>query len=241
MKFLVFILFLFINIFFSWILVLFFFFWIMFFFRNLEVVHPLRLFIISSMSRLIIIFFRIKIIIHNKELIPIHNNLVIYSNHKTNFDPFIIASFFPRNISFTPKNELYFGKMGWFLSPLFHFSKCILIQRNNNRETIKNILKGIENIKKKLAVVVFYEGGIKNINSDKIINSLDGSFKIALKSHSDILPISLKGIVNIRGKCWFRKKKIEVFIHESLTFEKIKNNSTREINLQVTNVINSVL
>ncbi|QTX03187.1 1-acyl-sn-glycerol-3-phosphate acyltransferase [Candidatus Phytoplasma luffae] len=231
----------FINLILSWVCVLFFLFIAMWFSKKLKVDHPLRNEIISSFSKLIMNFFRIKVIIHNKELIPLKNKLVIYSNHKTNFDPFIIASIFPRTIAFTPKSELYDSRMGWFLSYCFNASNCIKIKRENNKETVKNIMQGIQNIKNNLGMIIFNEGGIKHKTSDKIINSLDGSFKIILKSEADVLPITLKGSCAMRGKCWFRRKKVEIFIHKALHFEELQNNNTKEINQKVTNIINSVL
>ncbi|WP_341266840.1 lysophospholipid acyltransferase family protein [Candidatus Phytoplasma fraxini] len=225
----------------SWIFILNILFLAMWFSKKLRVDHPFRQKIIGSISRLIIRFFRIKVIVHNKHLIPLDGRLIIYSNHKNNFDPFVIASIFHRTISFTPKDELYRGKIGWFLSYCFNATNCIKITRGNDREVIKNILKSIDNIKKNLAFVIFHEGGVKHIVDDKISHSLDGSFQIALKSQSNILPISLKGSCAMRGKCWFRCKKVEVFIHPIVTPEIYKNKNTQEINKIVTKIINSVL
>ncbi|WP_238055067.1 lysophospholipid acyltransferase family protein [Candidatus Phytoplasma ziziphi] len=231
----------FISIILAWICILFFLFIAMWFSKRFKVDHPFRQKIISSMSKLIIRFFRIKIIVHNKHLIPLQDKLIIYSNHKTNFDPFIIASIFPRTISFTPKDELYRGKMGWLLSYYFNAANCIKITRGNNKETIKNVLKGIDNIKKNMAMVVFHEGGIIHKTSDKIVSSSDGSFKIAVRSQSNILPITLKGSCAMRGKCWFKRKKVDVVIHEPINYENFKNKNTQEINREVTKIINSVL
>ncbi|MEZ0180016.1 1-acyl-sn-glycerol-3-phosphate acyltransferase ['Camptotheca acuminata' phytoplasma] len=235
------ILFFVVSVILAWVYVLFLLFSVMWITRNLKVDHPFRQKIIMSISKLIVRFFRIKIIVHNKELIPLQDKLVIYSNHKTNFDPFIISSIFPRTLAFTPKEELYHGKIGWMLSYFFELINCIQIQRDNDRKTVQNILKGIDNIKEKLAVVIFHEGGIKQKKSDKILNSLDGSFNIALKSEANILPVTLKGACAMRGKCWFRKKKIEVFFHLALPFETFKEKKTKEINTKVTSIINSVL
>lgn len=231
----------FISIIVAWIFILFFLFIAMMLSKRFSVDHPFRQKIISSISKLIIRFFRIKIVVHNKDLIPLQNKLIIYSNHKTNFDPFIIASIFPRTISFTPKDELYRGKIGWLLSYYFNAANCIKIIRGNNKETIKNVLKGINNIEKNMAMVVFHEGGIIHKTSDKIVSSSDGSFKIAVKSQSNILPITLKGACAMRGKCWFKRKKVDVVIHEPINYENFKNKNTQEINREVTQIINSVL
>ncbi|MDV3167003.1 MAG: lysophospholipid acyltransferase family protein [Vigna little leaf phytoplasma] len=203
--------------------------------------HYLKHKVITSISKLIIKFFRIQIKVHNAQLIPKTGRLVIYANHKTNFDPFIIASIFPRTLSFTPKDELYKGIKGFFLSFCFNATDCIKIVRGNNRETVKNCLTMISKIEKNLTFLIFHEGGIITKDTDKITNSLDGSFQISLKSKSNILPITLKGVCDMRGKCWFRKKKVEIFIHSPILFEDLKTYKTQQINQKVTNQINSVL
>ncbi|MFR0367768.1 lysophospholipid acyltransferase family protein [Candidatus Phytoplasma palmae] len=190
---------------------------------------------------MIIRFFRINIKVHNMHLFPKENKLIIYSNHKSHLDAFIIASIVPTVVAFSPKDELYKGFLGFFLSFCFESTSCLKIVRNNVKETIKNIIKASKNIKQGLSMVIFHEGGIKNKKSDFIKESLDGAFRITTMSEAVILPISLKGVCEMRGKCWFRKKKVELFIHHPIYFDQYKKESTKDINTKVTSIINSVL
>jgi 1-acyl-sn-glycerol-3-phosphate acyltransferase len=204
--------------------------------------HPFKRKILSSLSRLIINFFRIKIKFHNINNIPKQGKVVIYSNHKSNLDPFVLASVFPITITFAPKDKLYKGFTGKILGFCFEAADCMKIIRNNNRKTVENINKTIEKIKNNsLSIVIFHEGGIKNKENDKIKNSLEGAFQIAFKSQSSILPVSIKGSCNIKKKFWFRKKKVELFIHNPMKFEYYKNQTTLQINQKVNYIINSCL
>ncbi|TVY12446.1 1-acyl-sn-glycerol-3-phosphate acyltransferase [Candidatus Phytoplasma pini] len=241
MKFLLFFMFFVTSIICTWLIVLLLFSISLLILRSTKIDNITRQKVLSSISKLIIRFFRIKIIIHNKHLIPKKGKLIVYSNHKTNFDPFIIASIFPRTIAFTPKDELYRGFFGWFLGFCFNCCNCIKIVRGNNRKTVENVLKQINNIQNNLVMIIFHEGGIINYNNDRIISSLDGSFKIALKSQASILPISIKGISSMRKKCWFRKKKAEIFIHPHIKFEDYRKQNTKEINNKINKIINNVL
>ncbi|MBP3059476.1 1-acyl-sn-glycerol-3-phosphate acyltransferase [Texas Phoenix palm phytoplasma] len=231
----------FLSIFFSWLIVFLVFFICMFIVKRLRVNHPFKKIVIKSISKLIIRFFRIEIKVHNIHLFPKDNKLIIYSNHKSHLDSFIIASIVPSVIAFSPKDELYKGFLGFFLSFCFEATGCMKIVRNNIKETIKNIIKSSENVKKGLSMVIFHEGGIKNKKNDFIEESLDGAFRITTLSKAVIVPISLKGVSFIRGKCWFRKKKVELFIHSPIYFEQYKKESTKDINKKVTSIINSVL
>ncbi|WP_153368907.1 lysophospholipid acyltransferase family protein [Candidatus Phytoplasma sacchari] len=230
------------NLIITWILVLLLFLICLLIIRIKAHNYNLKKKVLSSFSNLIINFFRIDIKINKKENINHDEKIIIYSNHKSLFDPFILASVLPMNITFAPKSELYNGFLGFLLSFCFNTFDCIEITRNDKRKTVLNIKKNIEKINKKfLSLVIFHEGGRKNKTNDKIIDSLDGSFKIALKSQSSILPISIKGSSFIIGKFWFRKKRIEIFIHPCIHFQDFKEKNTQEINSIVNNIINSVL
>jgi 1-acyl-sn-glycerol-3-phosphate acyltransferase len=217
------------------------FFIMMFINRRLKINNSFQKKAIASISRLIIRFFRIKVIVHNQELIPQTGNLVIYSNHKTNFDAFVIAFAVNRTISFAPKDDLYKGYWGWFLSYYFDSVHCLKIVRGNPRETVKNLNIAIENVKKGLAMVIFPEGGVVNRQNDKIINTLDGAYKIALKSEANILPITLKGAYKMRKRFWFKRKKVEVIIHPYIKYEYYQDKKTEQIGKEVADIINSVL
>lgn len=213
----------------------------MIFIRKLEPNHFLKHKIIVSISKFIIRFFRVHIKVHNLHLIPLKDKMVVYANHKTNFDPFIIASIFPRTLTFSPKHELYKGLKGLFLGFCFNATDCVKISRDNKRETVKNLMEIIQKIKKNLSILIFHEGGIITKYTDKIIHSLDGAFQISLKSQANILPISLKGVCAMRDKCWFRKKTVEIFIHPIVPFTEIQSQNTQKINQKITDIINSVL
>ncbi|KND62655.1 lysophospholipid acyltransferase family protein [Candidatus Phytoplasma phoenicium] len=213
----------------------------MLFIRKLEPNHVWKHKIVLSISKFIIRFFRINVKVHNPRFIPLKGKMVVYANHKTNFDPFIIASIFPRTLTFTPKDVLYKGLKGLFLGFCFDATDCVKISRGNNRETVKNFMRMIHKIQQNLSILIFHEGGVTTTYTDKIIHSLDGAFQISLKSQANILPITLKGVYAIRGKCWFRKKQVEIFFHPIIPFMELKSKNTQQINQQVTDIINSVL
>ncbi|MDO8167915.1 lysophospholipid acyltransferase family protein [Candidatus Phytoplasma melaleucae] len=232
----------FIGVILAWVVVFIVFFFCMIIIKYLPLNHFFRQKVFCSIAKLVIRFFRIKIVVYNSHLIPLKNKLIIYANHKSYFDPFMISCVFPRNITFSPKDEFYHHPFyGWFLTFCFNAFRCLKIVRRDNRETVKNINKAIDNIKRKLALVIFPEGGVITENTDQIISSLDGAYKIAIKSEADILPITLKGSSKMHRKCWFRLKKVELFIHPCIPFIDYQYKNTQQINQHIKNIINSVL
>ncbi|KAB8121929.1 MAG: 1-acyl-sn-glycerol-3-phosphate acyltransferase [Candidatus Phytoplasma cynodontis] len=233
-----------ISLFLSWFSIFFIFLIFLFIIKNININNNyyFKRKVLSSFSQLIVHFFRIEIKVNNINYIPLKEKVIIYSNHKSFFDAFILSSVFPINITFTPKSELYNGFLGYLRRFCFNTLDCIEIVRDNKRQTVLNINKTIEKMNKNLlSVVVFHEGGRKNKESDKIVASLEGAFKIALKSKSSILPVSIKGSSMLIGKCWFKKQKVELFIHPYIPFKDFKELKTQEINDKINNIINSVL
>ena len=172
----------------------------------------------------------------NKQYIPKKGPLVIYANHKSKVDPFIILELMNRPSAFTPKSDLYKIPL---LRNWFDAIGCMKVNRNSDRETAKAMVKAIKDIKTGFALTVFPEGGIKDRVDESVKQMRAGAFKIALKSGADILPISLNGTPQVKKNAPFRRSKIKVNIHPVIPFETIKDLSTSEIADMVMGVINT--
>ena len=66
--------------------------------------------------------------------------------------------------------------------------RCLLLDRQNTREALKSILSGIEYIKDGTSLVIFPEG-TRN-KGEGVMEFHAGSFKLAEKSHSLIIPVT---------------------------------------------------
>ncbi|WP_334331116.1 lysophospholipid acyltransferase family protein [Candidatus Phytoplasma prunorum] len=205
--------------------------------KNLRVNHSFKYIVIRSISIFLLKILRVKIVFKNYDVIPLKENLIIYANHKSWFDAFIILSVIPRCLAFTPKDTLYKYSL---ISYCFNSFDCIQIFRKNNRQTAKNLIKGIENIKKGLAIVIFPEGGIKDIKNEKAVDFLPGAFKVAFKSEATILPLSIKGSRNIKKFFWFKRKIVEVHCHKSIKFQDYQFQNTKQISEKTQKIINSI-
>lgn len=179
---------------------------------------------------------RVSVKVTNKHYIPKKGPLVIYANHKSKVDPFLILEIMNRPSAFTPKSDLYkiplLGK--WFDS-----IGCMKVTRNNDRETAKAMVKAIKDIKTGFALTVFPEGGIKDRVDESVKQMRAGAFKIALKSGADILPISLNGTPQVKKNAPFRRSKVKINIHPVIPYEEIKDLSTAEIAEMVMDIINT--
>ncbi|MFG6084676.1 lysophospholipid acyltransferase family protein [Candidatus Phytoplasma solani] len=202
--------------------------------------HKFKGFVAQSLALLVKRFLRIKITVTNPHLLPLSKNIVIYANHKSYTDPFIIASVIPRTIAFSPKDKFRsFCGSHFFLQLAFYAFDYMVISRDNIRKTALSLIKAIPKVKAGLAMVVFPEGGIKDRNDEATVPLLEGSFKIAFKTQADIIPLTIKGSSRIKNYYWWQKKTVEVIIHQPLKYKNYHNQTMSQIALTVQKQINS--
>lgn len=181
------------------------------------------------------LLFRTKFIFINKEKFPKGNKFTIFANHKSNTDPAAIFMLMKhRPIAYTPKSEL---------SKVFMFNKWLrsvgsfFIYRDSPKNTVKELLYGIDNAKKGLPYCIFLEGGITNIKTDLITDFKPGAMKIVEKAETDILPISYTNSRFTRYRFPFLTK-IYVTIGDLIKYDEIKHLNSYELAELVKNKIN---
>ena len=129
------------------------------------------------------------------EKIPTDGRVLLVCNHLNNADPVIIYHQVKKKqkLAFIAKREV--GKM-FVVGKFMHKLLCQRINRENDREALKTILKCIQIIKEdKASIAVFPEGGIKGGN---VLHPFrHGVFKIALRTQVPIVVCTLWGTQNI--------------------------------------------
>lgn len=123
------------------------------------------------------------------EKVPATGRFMLVSNHVNNLDPAPILYALPgRQLAFVAKQEVrdYF-----VVGPVLHKLQGQFINRENDREALKNIIKCIQILKEdKGSIAVFPEGGIHE--DRKFHRFRPGVFKIAQKAKVPIVVCTLK-------------------------------------------------
>ncbi|HBC96577.1 MAG TPA: 1-acyl-sn-glycerol-3-phosphate acyltransferase [Clostridium sp.] len=133
---------------------------------------------------------RIKLI--GKENLPKVPCLFV-SNHQGFFDIPIIISVLDRTVGFIAKKEITkIGLLTYWMEQI----NCVFIDRQNIREAVKSINKGIQILKSGQNMVIFPEG--TRSKGPKVGNFKKGSLKLALKSKVPIVPIAIDGSYKLR-------------------------------------------
>ena len=137
---------------------------------------------------------RVHVKLKGGEKLPAEGRFMLVCNHTSITDPIMLLYAMPKSqLAFISKKE---NSDMFVIGPMMHKLQCQLINRENDREALKTILKCIEILKEdKASIGVFPEGGI---NDDlKFHHFRPGVFKIAQKTKVPIVVCTLKNTKDV--------------------------------------------
>ena len=161
------------------------------------------------------------------EKTPKQGRFLLVCNHQNESDPGILMHYFKGSqLAFISKKE---NATMFAVGKFMHKTLCPMIDRENDREALKTILKCIRMIKEDLvSVAVFPEGGIKVYG--KLSHFRPGVFKIAQKAEVPIVVCTLKGtdklFENMRR---LKRTKVRLHLVDVIPAEELKGHTTVDI------------
>lgn len=176
----------------------------------------------------------VNIIVHGRENIPQDGNVLLVSNHQSNFDFAVLLSEIDIQFGFLAKIEL--GKIPLLRKWIEHIN-CLLIDRNDMRQQLKIILDGIGMLKNGYSLLVFPEG--TRSKDGKVHEFKAGSFKLATKTKVPILPITLVGTADVieNNNSIIKPVTVEVYIHEPIHLEELEKEEIGKIHETVQAIV----
>ena len=124
------------------------------------------------------------------EHIPTGRRFMVVCNHQSETDPAFIHHYFRKSkLAFLSKKEA--AKLPVF-GPMMHMTSCQMVNRQNDREAMRAIIKCIQMIKEdQVSVGVFPEG--TRSRDGKVHHFRSGVFKIAQKAQVPIVVCTING------------------------------------------------
>lgn len=166
-----------------------------------------------------------KVIVRGKEKVPNKNALWIM-NHRSNFDPMVLSNVFKFN------NMIMVSKAGNFKIPILggfiHKMGYMSIDRENDREALKVILKLIARIEEGYSVTIYPEG-TRNKTDEALLPFKSGVFKIATKTKVPIVVTAAYGTQNIHKNFPFKRTKVYLDVIGVINPEDYEGKQTHEI------------
>ena len=161
------------------------------------------------------------------EKTPKDGRFLLVCNHQNESDPGVLLHCFKKSqLAFISKKE---NATMPIVNKFMHKTLCQMIDRENDREALKTILKCIQMLKNdQVSVCVFPEGGIKE--DYKLYPFRPGVFKIAQKANVPIVVCTLKGTTDLFRNIK-RLKPTDVALHllDVIPVEELEGKTTVEI------------
>lgn len=173
----------------------------------------------------------LKVEVSGLEKTPKDGRFLLVCNHQNEADPGILMHYFKRSqLAFIGKKET---RDMFVVGKFMHRTLCQMIDRENDREALKTILKCIQMIKDdQVSVGVFPEGGIKVYGKLKPFRP--GVFKIAQKAGVPIVVCTLKGTdVLFHNIKHLKQTPVRLHLVDVIASEDLKGRTTVDIAQQV--------
>ena len=162
------------------------------------------------------------------EKLPRDGRFMLVCNHCSLADPILLLYTMPNyQLAFISKKE---NQNLFVIGPMMHKIQCQLLNRENDREALKTILRCIQILKEdKASIGVFPEGGILS-EDGKLHHFRPGVFKIAQKANVPIVVCTMKNTLNsVPNLLHLKPTHVEVSVLDVIPPEEIKGVTTVDI------------
>ena len=188
-------------------------------------------FLLNEFCRLALALGGVHVNVTGLEKVPRGSRFLLVSNHRFAFDPLVFYSSMPwADLAFLSKKENF---SIFVVAQIMRKVLCLPVDRNNDRESLKSILKAIQFIKDDKASIAVFPEGRTNRTADPLLPYRCGVFKIAQKAN---VPIVICSLVNSRAilRNMFRKHtEVWLDVLDVIPAEELAGKTTIEVGERV--------
>jgi 1-acyl-sn-glycerol-3-phosphate acyltransferase len=160
-------------------------------------------------------------------------NVLYVCNHQSYYDIPLLLGHLPKYKAYVAKIEL--SKIP-ILSHWMRTMGCLFLDRGNLKQSLKVILKGIEQLKKGETLVIFPEG--TRSKSYTMAEFKKGSLKLGIKANVPIVPITIDGSFKMyEENNALAKSNVRIIIHDPIYPDKLTKEEQNELSETVRNII----
>ena len=172
------------------------------------------------------------------ENVPEDTPVVFMSNHQSNFDIPLLIVYIDQFKGFVAKTELQ--KVPILKTWMEHI-KCVFMDRNDLRQSVKTIIEGIKLVNSGHSMVVFPEG--TRGKGGPMGEFKAGSFRLATKPQVPIVPITINGSYQLmeQNKGMIKAAHVDLYIHPMIETANLTKEELGQLSMQVKTVIASRL
>lgn len=185
----------------------------------------------------ILVTTRTKVVYKGLEYLPKKGDPAVcyISNHTGFFDILACYPVFHDRTGFVAKSEMEkWPVISWWM-PLVH---CLFLDRKDKKKGVKTILEGIKKIKSGVSMVIYPEG-TRSKQEGRLLNFHTGSFKLATKNRTTIIPVAMNNSGAAFENCIPHMKKscISVEFLEPINIKDMSHEELDELPVRVRELI----
>lgn len=160
--------------------------------------------------------------------LPKDTRILFVCNHKHEFDPVIMLSVFEDfEVGLIGKKEI-FEKM-FLIGDVMHKLYGLPIDRENNREAAKTVIKAIKILKEDKASIGLFPEGYTNRTDELLLPFRNGAFKIAYKAEVPIVVCTINGTRQIPKRMFRKTTEVDFCIAQVIYPNDFKDLNTQEL------------
>lgn len=184
-------------------------------------------FLIKTAIPYMLLAVRVKVDAKGTERLPNEGRMLVVCNHQHDFDPVIIYSVFPEaHLSFIGKKDIYETRP--IVARAMHRMQCLPIDRENDREAAKTIIKAIKMLKEDVTSIGLFPEGYAS-KTGELLPLRNGSLKIALKSGVPIVVCVIDGMNGIHKRIFRQKSVVQFRLLDVIESQQYKDMNTAEL------------
>lgn len=174
------------------------------------------------------------------EQVPKDEPVMYIGNHRSYIDILVGYSTVPTPTGFVSKDSLEVKKVPC-INRWMYFLKCLFIKRDDMKQSVQVILKGIEQIKQGLSIFIMPEG-TRN-HGEELLPFHEGSFKLSTKTGCAIVPVAMKNTDKVLGNhlAWFRPMKVTVVYGPPVYPDSLEKEEKKFIGAYMQNIMKQML
>ena len=193
--------------------------------------NKLYRFVIHEVAALLITLLGVKIDVKGREKLPKDKRIMVVCNHLNDVDPIVLLQNFKKyELAFISKRE---NDRKFLIGPFLRAILCQPINRENDREALKTILRCISLLKEdEVSIAIFPEGRINPYR--KLAHFRPGVFKIAQKANVPIVVCTMRSTNTVIPRLLKGKgSTVDLHLLEVIPAEALQGRTTTDIAQQV--------
>ena len=177
--------------------------------------------------RFILLLGRVRVHVEGVEKVDRSKPFLLVANHRSNFDPFLAVK------AFSGTDMIYICKPSIFkipiAGPFVHRCGFLSLNREDNREGFKTILRAVDVLKEEKTSVAVYPEGTRNKTDAPLLPFRAGAFAMAKRGEAPIVVACTEHTEDIAHRFLLKRTDVTFKVLDVLTCEQIADLRTAEI------------